>query len=98
MAKYLRAILLISLTVLTTSGWAKQIMFPCAGSTIVLMDSASAAGNNVQADAYTRELTPFDLAIRLDQSPDKLSQRDYLHKAAVDAHDWPADEQAQLRL
>ncbi len=96
--KHIPTVAALCLAMHIAPAWSKQITFPCAGSTIVLMDSASAANINVQADAYTRELTPFDLAIRFDKTPDKLSQRDYLHKAAVDARNWPADEQAQLRL
>jgi hypothetical protein len=74
-----------------------QKTFPCAGSIILLMDSASAAATNLQPDAYSHELTSFDLAIRFDKMPETLKQEDYLKKAATSVRDWPDDEQAKLK-
>lgn len=86
------------LTISAPALWSKQISFPCAGSVILLMDSSSAAVANILPDAYTRELTPFDLAIRLDKMPESLTQDDYLDEAAANVRNWPADEGAKLQV
>jgi hypothetical protein len=75
----------------------KPISLRCAGSTIVLMDSTSAALDNSRPDAYTATLTPFDLAIRFDKAPGSLSQKDYLSRSAHEMRDWSADEQSKLK-
>jgi hypothetical protein len=69
--------------------------FSCAGSVICLLDSSEAAAANLIPDAYTREHTSFDRAIRLD-NPD-ATEGDYLGAAAKNVRSWPAAEQTELR-
>lgn len=70
--------------------------FPFAGSTVELLDSAEAAALNGISDAYTNALTPFDLAIRLN-NPTGATEADYLRRAAAAVHNWPANEAADLQ-
>jgi hypothetical protein len=95
--KYSRLALLFLLLHISNKAWSEQTAFKCAGSVILLMDSSSAASINILPDAYVKELSPFDLAIRLDKSPVGLTHDDYLMRAASDSRDWPQDEQEQLR-
>ena len=73
---------------------AGKISFAFAGSTVELLDSAEAAGFNGKSDVYTKALTPFDLAIRLNK-PDAV-EADYLQKAAAAVHNWTSSEAADL--
>lgn len=76
---------------------SKTTSFRSVGSTILLMDSTSAAMDNSRADGYTSSLTPFDLAIRFDKTPSSLSQTDYLNKSAHEMRNWSADELGKLK-
>src|SRR4028119_533901 len=70
--------------------------FPFAVSTVELLDSAEAAALNGTSDAYTKALTPFDLAIRLEK-PAGATEKDYLRRAAAAVQSWPALEAADLQ-
>jgi hypothetical protein len=72
------------------------VQFPFAGRTVILLDSAGAAAENVKSDVYTRALTPFDLQIRLG-IPQGATEKDYLARSASQVRDWPVEEQAQLK-
>lgn len=94
-----RHTILTALLFLSTgcTGFARvrPVTFRCAGSVVVLADSLAGAKLNVQPDAYTRELTAFDLSTRLNN--ESATQADYLHKAAASVRRWPAAEQQALR-
>lgn len=97
--KYIRIIAVALVTTLLFSCHAKAgttVQFPFAGSTVILLDSAGAASENVKSDAYTQALTPFDLQIRLGIQQG-ASEKDYLARSASQVRSWPADEQEQLK-
>ncbi len=97
--KSIRKALLASLVLLAAGRPASAgiiAAFPCAGSTIVLLDSAEAAIVSAAPDAYTAAQTAFDRSLRLDK-PDGLTVADYLRAAAGDVRTWARDEQLQLR-
>lgn len=75
--------------------YAGTVKFPFAGSTVELLDSASAAAANSKPDAYTKALQPFDLQIRLGK--EGATEKDYLARAAAEVRNWPAAEQEQLK-
>jgi hypothetical protein len=96
--KKLRSLIVVVFTFLVSSNIYAGIslQFAFAGSTVELLDSASAATENAKADAYTKALTPFDLQIRLGIA-NGATEKDYLARSASQARNWPEDEQQQLK-
>ena len=92
-----RAILSLAAAVLfTCNAIGKTISFTCAGSTILLLDSAQAAKENSLTDAYTDSHTDFDLEIRLNKGTN-VAEREYLALAAKEVRNWTPAEELQLR-
>jgi hypothetical protein len=92
--KHIFLFLLLSLSL---KAGAMDVYFSFAGKTIHLADSSSAAALILPPDAYTRELTPFDLSIRLNR--DSAVMTDYLDTAAAQVRNWsPAEEQQLLSI
>lgn len=90
--KYISFLLFL---ILAGSVRATDIYFSFAGKTVHMADSASAAALVLPPDNYTRELSPFDLAIRLNREGSQES--DYLAAAAANVQDWREGEELQLR-
>lgn len=70
--------------------------FNCAGSLIRVVDSAEAAVLNLQSDNYTRSLTDFDLAVRLNRA-NGGTEADYLQLSAKSVESWNGDEEELLK-
>lgn len=94
MKKIIFLVGLLATTAITHAG--TQLEIPFAGSKVVLLDSAAAAAANIQSDAYTKVLTPFDLQIRLGITQG-ATEKDYLNLAASQVRSWDAVEQQQLQ-
>jgi hypothetical protein len=94
--KKIKSIIIILLCICSNIHAGISMQFPFAGSTVELLDSASAAIENIKPDAYTKALTPFDLQIRLGIA-NGATEKDYLARAASQVRNWPEDEQQQLK-
>ena len=92
----MRTLLSFCLTLLCTSFVAaRTAYFAFGSSTIALLDSADAAAQSRQPDAYTAEHTPFDLAVRLGH--EGATEAEYLAAAAANVRNWPDAEATALR-
>ena len=90
-----RILMILTILLGAFTGHAKEAIFRCAGSTILVIDSARAAGINSHEDAYTHEHTPFDLAIRFNHEGAK--EEEYLKSTAINARNWTESEVDQLK-
>ena len=87
---------LFLLLLLATVASGRTTHFPFQGIVVELLDSAHAATVNSQSDSYTRELSPFDLQIRLHRV-EGLQESNYLHLAALSVRNWPGTEEDSLK-
>jgi hypothetical protein len=92
MARFILAVTLLLALGFSAAG---KTSLRFAGSKVELLDSVEAAELNSRSDAYTSALTPFDLTIRLNKPG--ATEGDYLRRAAIAVHDWPASEVADLK-
>jgi len=86
---------LCALLISSAVAQAGNVSLRCAGSTIILLDSASAAPVSGKPDVYSREHTDFDRAIRLGKPG--ATEQEYLKAAAKDVQNWTLDEQTALK-
>ena len=91
-----RIFTIVSLLLLPALSKAATIYFTAAGITVAMLDSSAAVPQVSRPDEYNKEHIPFDLSIRFDKK-DGLTEQDYLSRAANDVHNWPGEEQQQIR-
>lgn len=75
---------------------AKPLSFKFLNSTINLLDSAEAGSVLVKRDAYTHQMSTFDVASRL-KDPGKKDEDDYLLYAEQQALNWPDADQQKIK-